>query len=228
MIISSPFKDYYDYVAHQYGGGDPKIVYPRIRLAERDKYGYMGIREVKLPDSLGIRNGSTKDKYEYKWLVITGKYYLLVRLYYYDNYMVHHETPWSVFAPGKIQEVDDRLISKRRNRISWMFEEPKTYEYYVGRSDPRLIEISREIQAPVFCLCPDGVEGDVPILGNLGIPSIISAEQIYQDLSYFMGNIINEVPDLQPAGKPPMTDKERILSHGFDMKASFRHRNKGG
>jgi len=29
MKIISKYKDYYDYVAHQYGGGDEKIVYVR-------------------------------------------------------------------------------------------------------------------------------------------------------------------------------------------------------
>lgn len=31
MKIQSKFKDYYDYIAWQYGGGDEKCVYERIK-----------------------------------------------------------------------------------------------------------------------------------------------------------------------------------------------------
>ena len=33
MVIKSPFKDYYDFVGNRYGGGDPRIVYERVRLS---------------------------------------------------------------------------------------------------------------------------------------------------------------------------------------------------
>jgi hypothetical protein len=220
MRIKSPFKDYYDHVAFQYGGGDPKIVYPRVRLADRDpEYGCI---TMLYPEGLkGIPSLPgyfwKQSEFDFKWLAITGKLYLIVR-----EYSITGDKPWSVYREGIFQKLDSLLIQPRWHEARY------EYSNWVGRSCDKLIPIHRALKAPVFyisqSLGPYGVEGDVPNLGDLGIAALISPEQIYQDLSYFMGNIINESPDLMPEAKPPMTDKERVLSHGFDIKKSFRHR----
>jgi kynurenine formamidase len=59
------------------------------------------------------------------------------------------------------------------------------------------------------------------VLADLGLPRIYDAQQLYQDLSYFLGNQMHENPDT----KPPVniSDKDRIAQHGFDQQ-SFRHR----
>lgn len=47
----------------------------------------------------------------------------------------------------------------------------------------------------------------------------ISAEEIYQQISAFIGYLKDhpEIPNKQ-------TDLEKVQSHGFDLKKSFRHR----
>ena len=62
----------------------------------------------------------------------------------------------------------------------------------------------------------------VPILSELGIPNIIPAEKIFQELSYFIGNIMKESPDIAPPVE--IENDLRIEGHGFDLKQSFRHR----
>lgn len=230
MIIKSTFKDYYDFIAHKYGGGDPKIFYPRIRLVQRDKvYGYdpglpapeMNSKFPNLPYTTSRFNIGAP--FEFKWIAIVGKFYLLVREHKEDlPEEVYVENKWGLLVEGKYPKLDKVLF--RRSRTLGK----STYESYVGYPSKELVLLSRRLKAPVFGFQYGTamVEGDIPILGDVGIASIISPEQMYQDISYFMGNIINEVPDLQPAGKPPMTDKEKIISHGLDIKASFRHRKK--
>lgn len=225
MVIHSPFKDYYDWVAGKYGGGDPKIVYARVALGERDPTVHFILpRQISFPITTPPPRLESNSCFRCKWLAIAGKYYLLVKeISIYANINVPtSEKPWSLFVEGKHPKLDEALLPQKGEN-NWRKND---YGYYVGRPSEEVIRISKEIHAPVFCLSEWGnfVEGIVPNLGELGIPAIVSAEQMYQDLSYFMGNVINESPDIQPAGKPPQTDREKVVSHGFDLKTSFRHR----
>src|SRR5690606_10244631 len=63
-----------------------------------------------------------------------------------------------------------------------------------------------------------------PNLGELRFASVLPAEQIWQELSYWLSNLINESPDMMPPPRPPMTNLEKIEAHGFDKKVSFRRR----
>ncbi len=62
----------------------------------------------------------------------------------------------------------------------------------------------------------------VPILKDIGFNHVQSPEQTYQDISYYMANVLRENPDVVPPVK--IADKDRIVQHGFDLKQSFRHR----
>jgi len=66
------------------------------------------------------------------------------------------------------------------------------------------------------------VDENIPILGDIGLAAVYPAEQLYQDLSYFIVNTMKDSPDM--AKPSSITDKEKISSHGFDLKMSFRHR----
>jgi hypothetical protein len=52
----------------------------------------------------------------------------------------------------------------------------------------------------------------------------MSPEQCYQEIAMFLGNTILVNPDETPESKPPLTNEERAVAHGFDKKVSFRHR----
>ena len=60
---------------------------------------------------------------------------------------------------------------------------------------------------------------NIPILSEYGMAAFYPAEEIYQDISQFLGWLVNnpEIPNKQ-------TDTEKIVTHGFDLKESFRHR----
>lgn len=212
MKIKSKFKDYYDYVAHAYGWADEKITYVRDRFPHTGdglKSFFINFSgDILSPPSRFSRNVID---HEFKWVIVAGKYYLILAPAYTED--------WFLYSPT-------HPVAKE------LMDSPSMY---LGFEDNRLIELSRVLKAPVFCIKGTNynwrakridveVNYDIPNLGELGFASIISPEQMYQDISYFMGNVIHISPDMMPEPNPAMTDKERILSHGFDLRASFRHR----
>ena len=215
MRIISKFKDYYDFIADINGGGDPKIVYVRNR-AERqycaDKFDSYRLRV--------IRDINLKDGYSAKGLSIAGVFYVVIRSYTVDLPTGHYEyTPWRIYQKGESRLLDI-LTSGRR---LWSTDSEVKYAHGMPGAD--LLAISKFLKTPVFTFHPNGqVEKDVPILKDLGLPSVIPPDQMYQNLSYFVGNLMQNSPDLTPTPNPGQTDKERALSHGFDAKISFRHR----
>lgn len=220
MQIKSYFKDYYDHVAHVYSGGDPKCLYIRTRVAEReviDGTTYAGHLDVKQKDIVNLPNTAydvTEKKY-YKWLAVCGKYYLLVS----DAHKLHNPV-WDVYTEEKYPDVHSRLVGRWSSR--------REIVDAIGNFSTSLLELSRKVNAPVFTFDKNyrddsiTVDGEIPILGNIGFAGIMDSQQIYQELSYFVGNVIKTSPDLAPV--TVMSDKEKVSQHGFDVRKSFRHR----
>ena len=213
MKIHSSFKDYYDFVAHLYGGGDPKVTYVRKKFDPVPV-----VYNENLP-SYG-RYDYYRDRFDLKWLCVAGKLYLLVDVRPSDIYAPHIEK-WEVLNQEKHTKLWDMLHTRSR----WAPE--KEPPNYVGGSFSAAIEVSRAIKAPVFTYHYHAndrvaIEENVPVLADLGLPALVSPEQMYQDIAYFLGNTINESPDMMPPTK--MTDKEKIVAAGFDVVQSFRHR----
>lgn len=234
MKILSKFKDYYDYVAHQYGGGDPKITYVRKNFSNKESY-------VKIPSSLRkeintflpylpkSHNQPFNNMHiEFKLLVVCGKSYLTVSRGKNSNYDVYTYGEYTIINTVDHSDIVDAICNKKQR---WMFD----YTQYkisdlVGVTSPVLIEISRLIKAPIFFITNYlsdgdyiGVEIDMkcPILKNTGIASIVSTETMYQELSYFVGNMLYDTPD----AKPPVeiSNMDKISKAGFDLKKSFRN-----
>ena len=55
-----------------------------------------------------------------------------------------------------------------------------------------------------------------------GFPEIMPAEQLYQDLAYYIANVIEDGIDLRPPTE--IADIDKVVQYGFDKKQSFRHR----
>jgi hypothetical protein len=163
-----------------------------------------------------------KWRYDTKWLAINGKLYLIL-----NKTAGVYEAPipdnWTVLNEERHPEIWEYLHSTRR---SWRRDVEQ--EKYIGREVPEVLELSRKVGAPVFTFEASyhrqtaKVDGNVPILSAMGIPALIPAEQLYQDIAYFIGNTMKGSPDMMPA--IVQTDKEKIAAAGFDLKASFRHR----
>ena len=120
-----------------------------------------------------------------------------------------------------MREGDAFLDFYRQTRGHHTKKEEQIQSWLNPKESHLLLKVSRELQQPAFIIRGrELIEGKLPRLGELGFAALFSAEQMYQNLSYFVGNYLRESADL----KPPVTisDRDRILQHGFDLKKSFR------
>lgn len=214
MIIQSKFKDYYDWVAKRYGGGDPRIVYERGPIGYREYKPHLYSSSANplsriLHDPFSISD-LRRDKTFAIYVVIAGKAFLALH-------------PYQLTAPSLNDYRLAPLDFFTRNRRRWSRAESLKlgYEY------PAIVELCRIVGHPVFACSVDWHRGLLiremcPILGNIGLPSIIPPEQMYQELAYFVGNLMRHVPDIQPPVE--VNNKQKILKAGFDPVISFRHR----
>lgn len=79
-------------------------------------------------------------------------------------------------------------------------------------------KLNAELRQPV--LCETGFynsEPFVPCLSDFGFASHIDANEMYQRIYAFLGWLKDN-----PAPPDNQTDKEKIVSHGFDKRTSFR------
>ena len=190
MKILSPYKDYYDFVQHQYGQAfGPTYVRTVVDVNKH-------IDDV-IPTKLDLRYPTVMRTYgddEYFIVVIAGRcFYVAIR-------------------------PNDELFFPElaRNR-------------YQAEYDPKLLQFCKEKRQPVLLLEANpyyysafNLHNAIPKLSDYKIPSLLSPIDAYQSIDYFMTNLINDNPDMSP--RTNMSDIEKLVSHGFDVRASFRHR----
>jgi len=82
------------------------------------------------------------------------------------------------------------------------------------------VALTRKIGVPVFLFSTDAAIAEIPKLKDMGFPRIIAAERLYQEIAYCLTSIIPANPDMMP--EIARTDKEKVASHGFDVRSSFR------
>ncbi len=229
MKIISDFKDYYDYLSHQYGV-DESIVFNRKPIPNND-YTKSLIKETldvvieykyTLDNKLYSVGGDKSSRY--RWLSVNGILFLT-----YQEKIDYIYYPFKLFT----QEQYDHFFPKEK----YQFHKKITnYEQLVGNKGfvEKLTKIHVKLNTPVFWFDYSGFGellfvGDsntskfkAPMLSEIGLASVYPADKLFQDISYFIGNVMKESPDI----KPPVEihDKDKITGHGFDLKQSFRHR----
>lgn len=234
MIIKSSFKDYYDYV-ERINGGDPKIVYVRERIKDApDDNSMVMCVEHNLSGSLPTIYLKGYGHYEYKWCVIAGVRYLLAKQFPLTSFETDEYKNWMVVTANSSLAVKIcKLWYIGRNVKSMLLQSNA-----VSFADQSAIDLCRKLNQPVFTCRNEWiytknkkprtripvvyVDRDIPILQDLGFASILSAFQMYQDIAYFMGNTIRDTPDTNPPVE--VSNNDKIIGHGFDIKESFRHR----
>jgi hypothetical protein len=222
MKINSQFKDYYDFVAYEYGGGDPRIVYSRQRIVPvdskkpRNNVLHVDITDCHFYDPASYnRFINSKWQRDYLYLIIAGKAYLLARPYsYLDRYDIN---------TYKVVDLSDDSIPH------WVRHR---HEMKYGEEYDCLVELCRKVGSPVFAIAEIqhlthrqskvSVCGQCPILSRIGMASRIDPYQMYQDIAMFVGNRMKDPPDTQPPVE--LGNNQKIIKAGFDLKQSFRHR----
>lgn len=210
MIIKSVFKDYYDYLCHVYGV-DEKIAYdrsPRVCPLEINRHGFDDIWPAS--SNFGFWNLDTG--YNLKYVAITGVLYIIAQKKTTDT--------WFYVKPEQYGSV---VINSERNtakRIATALVKGH------GFTSPSIVKLHKLVDSPVFSFEAFDrvlvIDARAPNLGQLGIPAIIPAEQMYQNICHYLTNVLRDSPDSSPVS--PMTDQQKVVSHGFDKIQSFRHR----
>ena len=238
MKILSNYRDYYDHCAHQYGGGDPKIVYLRphkhpgkdihikfsYRWTDRKYIATLNGKNINHKCISSIQNLYNRiNKNEYYWrngkivyvgeirpdikgVVIGDKFFAFIKTTYDKDYR---------FVVEKDLENDEAKPWDNKIDINKL----------INHQDETLVELCRYVNLPVFSFTVNKedtikIDVDMPNLGKLGIPKYIPDYMMYQNLSYFIGNLMKISPDMMPEIK--VTDRDKIVGHGFDLKTSFR------
>jgi len=220
MKIISKFSDYYDHVAGWYGNDEAGPVYPRKDTDDRE----LG-RELEA----SVRDGVTN-------LIRRGMYWDDRSSQYRLSLLVVIDRAWVVARPYSDNTaflwkdwVESNPVKKGARGWWWQNEMDD------GKQKAFLLKLSKVVGRPVyevelsrtydnklrgFAL---NIVGRPPILSQIkGFASKYPAQQIYQDIEYGIVNLLNDSPDM--AGPTAITNNEKIVSHGFDLKQSFRHR----
>lgn len=254
MKIISGWKDYYDHVAHQYGGGDPKVVYHRDYVVpDQRSCDGMAFEQEKplsrqytpaIPHSMTLIHAgiSETQRHEFRALIVLDRVFILERHGDVDSVgsgITHVRKDWHItcrpilnltgyqgisplMRPGEAF-TDEWNAYKRNQMREWLAMEYRYPKLEQGYQWDRGHKLCESVGAPVFVVRGNSrpvAMGRTPKLAALGVPAYLGATQLYQELAMFVGNVLNPVE--QPASL--MKDIEKVVSHGFDKKVSFRHR----
>lgn len=121
-------------------------------------------------------------------------------------------------------------------RPFYLGEDDKILPYYTCFEDstnnvnPKIHDITAALKVPVLLFTNTfSSHGGGPIvhhfhpcLKEFGLDKIVPPEKMYFEIETYLRTVAHPNPDLMPPVS--MSDKEKIVSHGFDNKQSFRHR----
>lgn len=180
--------------------------------------------------------------WRFKWVFVCGKLHLLVAEL---NYEVNHRgigyNTGEEITKFRLLTEDHPCLEHVKSPDYWRTKvwktgsRPPLYDNKKGLSCPALERVAKEFNLPVFALLDYRSDGyihgrgvnkytitlhqQVPNLAQLGFASIISAEQMYQNISMYLNNLRGN-PDTVPPAE--VSDKDRLTQKGFDAKVSFR------
>jgi hypothetical protein len=227
MKIISKFKDYYDWVAQRYGGGDPLNVWIRQDTVNKIEGLGLDYTNLKIPyvglSPTGWSSTGSEWGWNLKFCVLNGRAYPLVQKWITtDRYKLEKtKEPFRVLREND-PFIDFYLSSDNTGRYGFLRRKEQINLWLEPKQSNTLIKAHQALKQPAFMIVnPEEASGRLPRLGELGFAAIFSAEQAYQNLSYFVGNYLRDSADLNPPAA--VSDRDRIVQHGFDLKKSFRH-----
>lgn len=210
ILCKKEFQDYYDYLSHTLGS-DPEIVLLRNKI-EKTYF-----ENISLPIRLDDTDKYKKTTYEY-FYIVAGQFCFLIEIinkYKWINkeYVLQEKTKKVVS--------DSNVTTLRWNKKTFSYEK---LQYTVPSHI--IHKLLKALKIPVFSLHRSGPNVVVtglypPILKDYGIDKLVEAKDMWQNIYHVMTNIIRESPDT----KIPLelTNSEKIIAAGFDMKTSFRN-----
>lgn len=201
MKIIAKVKDYYDHCVGKYGV-DPKLVYDR-----RDGQSIDIERDCNEGDLVHVHIAGTV----FPMIFLDGKFRgdidsFTARQTAIDNKSRQTNFRWH-------QGSDSNLIQHWR---SWHADNT---DKNAERREPVLVEDKGGTMYHTFGYNNKGRIFKPLLLSQYNFASVMSPETAWISISNFLGWCVDNPP--LPNNQ---TNKEKILSHGFDLKKSFRHR----
>ena len=210
-------------------------------------------RKFTLDGEMRFRfNFGSKQRAFDRFLVVCGRLYPLVYadtegvVWPRDHFLGQYPQPlqsWQIYRTGYHRKADLPREKWHRFRLNTSFYDWQEgiIDVKVGEVLPAMEELSKLVHQPIFLIThtePRGrnqgrqhtvftVDPRYPVTSEMGLGQFESADKLYQDVGYWLANVINPSPDQLPEARPPQTDVEKAQAHGFDKKVSFRKRKSG-
>lgn len=252
MKIISKWRDYYDHVAHMYGGGDPKVIYERDYVVpDIESFGskheetllVKGVWSPSIPHAMDLISAGRApvQKIEFNALVVMDRVFIIERqsdvgemgvLTIHKDWHITTrlilDLPYGGIYPLMRDGEEFTNYARRfeKTRMRDLIFETKNNGRHVWKQGSKyngLKKLCEFAKAPVFIVHGNRmpiIMGRTPKLSALGLPAYIDPQQLYQELAMFVGNVLKPIE--QPTSN--MKDIEKVTSHGFDKKVSFRNR----
>lgn len=222
MRIISKFHDYYD-LGMQYGQ-DNTIVWVRnteeIKVKDLDRDTFHKLPKLSFHTNYKIKTSRYECAVELVYLAFCGKWQRL-----YIGTVTKHYYPYKAqtLCSENIETLRDRFIrlvdeELKRDGDKYSGRYNKHSEKHIEQSAH---EIHRHFNSPVI-LYSNGLVIKNPNLKSIGYNQIKDPYTVYQNISMYMSGVLG-----QPANPTvTLSDKSKVLKHGFDAKWSFRRRPK--
>jgi hypothetical protein len=205
MIIVDRYKDYYDYLVG-IRGRDEHVVFdrrPSVFLNPNDAEFAPYFSSLPLPDDKPKEIRSIWDENGDRICRMAGKQYLFLLSIGYTHYKFATER-WLNKHGG---------LEKTTCIVKWR----KNYDKItIGNSTLRII-FNEDSYDWFYSHDKKAKTIENPILKNTCIPSLISAEEIYDTLYNYI------LATKEPPVADNRNDIQKLESKGFDKKTSFRH-----
>lgn len=190
MILLRKRTDYYDYLIGVYGRDEKKVYDRKLDLTSD---------EIYFEDILRWRNTNIFDLY------------VCNRIYRVE------QVKKGVWALHKFHKNNTDYLGRRRHYRESQVSGLDDFEYYIPRPPEALTDLPIAINGTYHN--DNRLKGVTPILASFGIPSVLSAEELYTEVDMYLGFLMSEKEKTNK-----QDDKNKLLSKGFDDKISFRHR----
>ena len=223
MKIVSKFKDYYDGIVHTFGI-DKDIVYVREPTTLSD----IRFKTMYLPTN---KNYWRHDRYWFTIIGVAGKLYpllILDKLHKYKEAWKSDEyKTFYIYDEKEIREYFYKVFQSQYERKHNIFE-----NYMAQMNDKDVEQLFHDHKVGAFILKivdPESIWRKQvlnlelePILKDIDFAKVVDPVTMFQNMQTFISEQLCTEIDNHPA-----TDKEKIVSKGFDYVTSFR-KEKGG
>lgn len=225
MRIISDFKDYYDSLA-EYEKGDYKTrMYIRNEKELKVIAGELGSLAYR-NYTKHVTNGDRHVFLRLQYIIFCGKVYPFIEARADAN-------SWNTFTTSMYYTIDSLLNEfpgiKKDIKRKYFFE--SSLSELMENPLPDLTELCVKHNTPVILYDPSNNYKSTAAINNnlveITINPNLSKLEFYKHLSHFeayqaLDNFVNNVLVSDKMPEYPRTDVEKLESHGFDKKTSFR------